>query len=85
MTLKSGWLAKQLDAAERDVKEWPGWMQRAAGLHDGGKFPVRVYVKWLDQDGKDWRWRSICIVYDNESLGWLERALAGHELKIEST
>lgn len=46
-------------------------------------FPVRVFVKWSHLDGKEWYWRSICVVDDNESLGWLERALVGTALKIE--
>lgn len=30
-----GWLKKQLDSVSKDIKTWPAWMQRGAGLMDG--------------------------------------------------
>lgn len=30
--LKPGWLKRQLEKVEEDVKKWPAWMQREAGL-----------------------------------------------------
>lgn len=32
MTLKPGWLKRQGDAAAKDIKSWPAWMRREAGL-----------------------------------------------------
>jgi hypothetical protein len=46
------------------------------------KFPVRVYVKETHANG-DFFWKSLCVVYDNEALGLLERMLSSLELKIE--
>ncbi len=32
MTLKQGWLTRQLGHVTRDVQEWPDWMKREAGF-----------------------------------------------------
>jgi hypothetical protein len=32
MTLKAGWLNRQLDKVEKDVQEWPDWMKREAAF-----------------------------------------------------
>jgi hypothetical protein len=32
--LKAGWLKRQLTNASNDVKNWPEWMKREAGLKD---------------------------------------------------
>lgn len=45
-------------------------------------FPVRLSIKEHHPDG--WFWKTLCVVYDNEALGILERLLTGFEFKIES-
>jgi hypothetical protein len=32
--LKPGWLKRQFEKVEEDVKNWPTWMRREAGLED---------------------------------------------------
>ncbi len=32
--LKPGWLKRQFEKVEEDVKSWPTWMRREAGLED---------------------------------------------------
>ena len=32
--LKPGWLKRQFEKVEEDVKNWPPWMRREAGLED---------------------------------------------------
>lgn len=32
MTLKKGWLDRQLSQVSREVKDWPEWMKREAGF-----------------------------------------------------
>ena len=32
--LKPGWLDRQFDRALEDIKSWPEWMRREAGLED---------------------------------------------------
>ena len=52
------------------------------------KFPVRVQIKrYSGGIHDDWYWKSLCIVYDNESLGFLLRLLddAKFEHREEST
>lgn len=45
------------------------------------RFPVRVLVKEHHHDG--FFWKSLCIVYDNEALGLLERLLKASELELK--
>ena len=46
---------------------------------------TNVYVKFLYADGSDWYWKFLCVVFDNEALGVLERALqtAGIACKLD--
>lgn len=52
------------------------------------KFPVRIYLKeWhpvYPPSDPGFFWKSLCIVYDNEALGILERLLGDMEHKVES-
>ena len=53
------------------------------------KFPYRIYVKEHvvnDRGDNDFFWKSLCIVYDNEALGLIERLLTAHEIdyKVEA-
>ena len=32
--LKPGWLTRQKEKVEKDIKTWPQWMQKAAGFGD---------------------------------------------------
>lgn len=38
MTLKKGWLGRQLNHVSNDVQAWPEWMRREAGF---GEYRVR--------------------------------------------
>ena len=51
------------------------------------KFPVRVKIKEYSGIHGDWYWKSLCIVYDNEALGFLLRLLDNdkYEHREEST
>lgn len=44
------------------------------------KYPVRVYIK--EHHGTDFFWKSLCLVYDAEAYGILERCLKPLELKV---
>lgn len=55
------------------------------------KFPCRVYVKEYvrnvnDRGDDGFFWKSLCIVYDNEAFGLIERLLqnVGIEYKTEA-
>ena len=46
-------------------------------------FPVRLYIKQYHHGTKeDWFWTPLCIVYNKEALGFLERLLGSIEHKI---
>ena len=49
------------------------------------KFPMRVSTKeYLPVYGNGidvYRWKMLCIVYDNEALGFIERLLKGHDIE----
>ncbi len=52
-------------------------------------FPMRVYIKEYYQgnvrhERDDWFWKSLCIVYDNEALGFLERLLSQSSIEHKS-
>lgn len=32
--IKRGWLAEQFEDLDKEIKSWPAWMRRAAGLKD---------------------------------------------------
>ncbi len=38
----SGWLNRQLQTVSEDVKSWPVWMRREAGLEDAVDVPDRA-------------------------------------------
>jgi len=49
-------------------------------------FPVRFYIKEyapVFHRGEEFFWRSLCIVYDNESLGLMERLLQRSDLEYK--
>ena len=50
------------------------------------KFPMRIYLKeYLPVYSEEgWRWRSLCIVYCNESLGIIERLLQRCDMEYKS-
>lgn len=48
---------------------------QAVARQETGTFPKRIRIEQSTHDGKDSYWRTLCIVYDNESLGILERLL----------
>lgn len=39
------------------------------------KFPMRIQIKEY-HTSDDFLWKTLCIVYDNEALGIMERLLA---------
>lgn len=51
-------------------------------------FPKTIYVKQHNVTTNpyedDWSWKSLCLVYDNEALGIIERRFAGIEIKVVS-
>lgn len=51
------------------------------------RFPVRVKIKEHLGCQGDWFWKTLCIVYDNEALGFLLRLLdkGEHEHREEAT
>jgi hypothetical protein len=44
----SGWLNRQLERVSEDVKSWPLWMRREAGLEDASEVPDQVPSAELD-------------------------------------
>jgi len=32
MTLKAGWLDRQFERVNQEIREWPAWMRREAGF-----------------------------------------------------
>jgi hypothetical protein len=34
MPLKAGWMARQFERAEADVRKWPAWMRKEAGFEE---------------------------------------------------
>ena len=56
-------------------------------MTDSPKFPCRVYVKeWVSvlYCGDLFFWKSLCIVYDNEALGLIERLLQQSEIEYKT-
>ena len=52
------------------------------------KFPVRILIKEyvpIFHRGEEFFWKSLCIVYDNEALGFLERLISATSIdhKVE--
>lgn len=37
MTLKAGWLDRQFERVNAEVREWPTWMRREAGFTEPSK------------------------------------------------
>jgi hypothetical protein len=53
------------------------------GIGQKAKFPLMLKVKETHANG-DFFWKTLCMVYDNEALGLLERLLSPLELKTET-
>ena len=50
------------------------------------KFPCRIYIKEYavnDRGDNDFFWKSLCVVYDNEALGLIERLLQRSEIEYK--
>jgi len=52
------------------------------------KFPCRIYVKEYvrnvnDHGHEGFFWKSLCIVYDNEAFGLIERLLTANEIEYK--
>lgn len=47
------------------------------------RYPVRLYVRFRGHDGSP-EWKSLCIVYDAEAYGWLERFFNTCEIEFKT-
>lgn len=47
-------------------------------------FPKRILL-WIETSNGDGYWKELCVVYDSEALGLLERKLFDWSIKIQST
>lgn len=50
----------------------------------GEMFPVTVFVQWQSHDGQP-MWKYLCVVYDNEALGWLEQLFQQSKVTFKLT
>ena len=53
------------------------------------KFPCRIYVKEYvsnvnDHGHEGFFWKSLCIVYDNDALGLIERLLQRSDIEYKT-
>ena len=53
MTLRAGWLQRQMDRVEEDIQQWPDWMKREAGLLPA--LPVRIPDSAAEASGSEHR------------------------------